>query len=106
MKTRLLIYILLLITGTSKAQVSEMFRIKKDSSGFELTIAGASHLASLPLKCIEQQFPNKTNHTSNSDSDHVLVPRQLHPAFYGCFDWHSCVHGHWMLVKLLKLFPD
>ncbi len=82
-----------------------MFVIKKDSSGFELAAAGASHLASLPLKCIEQQFPNKTSHTSNSDSDHSLLPRQLHPAFYGCFDWHSCVHGHWMLVKLLKLFP-
>ena len=106
MKTKLLICILLLTAGILKAQISEMFRIRKDSSGFELTIAGASHLASLPLKCIEQQFPNKTNHTSNSDSDHVLLPQQLHPAFYGCFDWHSCVHGHWMLVKLLKLFPD
>nr|WP_287424151.1 DUF2891 family protein [Candidatus Brachybacter algidus] len=68
--------------------------MKKDSTGFELTIKGASHLASLPLKCITQEFPNKTNHTSNSDSDHVLMPKQLHPAFYGCFDWHSSVHGH------------
>ncbi len=105
MKIKQLIYALLLIAGTSQAQVSRMFVIKKDSSGFELTPAGASHLASLPLKCIEQQFPNKTSHTSNSDSDHSLLPRQLHPAFYGCFDWHSCVHGHWMLAKLLKLFP-
>jgi len=105
MKIKQLIYALLLIAGTSQAQVSRMFVIKKDSSGFELTPAGASHLASLTLKCIEQQFPNKTSHTSNSDSDHSLLPRQLHPAFYGCFDWHSCVHGHWMLVKLLKRFP-
>ncbi len=105
MKIRQFFYALLLITGTSQAQISKMFLIKKDSAGFELTLAGASHLASLPLKCIDQEFPNKTSHTSNRDSDHVLLPRQLHPAFYGCFDWHSCVHGHWMLVKLLKLFP-
>jgi hypothetical protein len=105
MKFKQSVYVLLFIAVTSRAQVSTMFVIKKDSSGFELTLAGASHLASLPLKCIGQEFPNKTNHTSNSDSDHVLLPRQLHPAFYGCFDWHSCVHGHWMLVKLLKLFP-
>ena len=35
----------------------------------------------------------------------MLPPRQLTPAFYGCFDWHSSVHGHWMLVRLLRLFP-
>src|SRR5215203_6848506 len=103
---QLVFYALLLICGTTQAQISKMFVIKKDSSGFQLTEKGASHLASLPLKCIEQEFPNKTSHTSNSASDHVLMPRQLHPAFYGCFDWHSCVHGHWMLVKLLKLFPN
>lgn len=90
---------------TVKGQ-SELFTAKADSSGFTLTAKGASHLASLPLKCILQEFPNKTNHTSNNDSDHVLLPKQLHPAFYGCFDWHSSVHGHWMLIRLLKLFPD
>ena len=102
-------YVFLLIICTAlqaKAQVNDLFVMKKDSSGFELTVKGASHLASLPLKCITQEFPNKTNHTSNNDSDHVLLPKQLHPAFYGCFDWHSSVHGHWMLVKLLKLFPS
>lgn len=87
------------------AQENDLFKIKKDGIAFELTAKGASHLASLPLKCIAQEFPNKTNHTSNKDSDHVLLPRQLHPAFYGCFDWHSSVHGHWMLIRLLKLFP-
>lgn len=99
-------FLVLMWTATIvHAQSSPMFLIKPDSTGFQLTEKGASHLASLPLKCIEQQFPNKTSHTSNSDSDHVLLPRQLHPAFYGCFDWHSSVHGHWMLVRLLKLFP-
>ncbi|MCX6316154.1 MAG: DUF2891 domain-containing protein [Bacteroidetes bacterium] len=104
MKKILFLQLLLLIALNSLSQ-EKLFVARKDSTGFDLTIQGASHLASLPLKCIAQEFPNKTNHTSNTDSDHVLLPRQLHPAFYGCFDWHSSVHGHWMLVRLLKLFP-
>ena len=103
---RILIFISFFITSAVHSQVSELYRIKKDSSGFELTVKGASLLASLPLKCIDKEFPNKTNHTSLKDSDHILLPRQLHPAFFGCFDWHSCVHGYWMLVKLLKQFPQ
>jgi hypothetical protein len=87
------------------AQPKKLFTVLPDSSGFQLTTAGASHLASLPLKCLQQEYPNKTSHTSMGDSDHLLTPRQQHPAFYGCFDWHSDVHGHWMLVKLLKQFP-
>lgn len=106
MKRKLLLFYFLLISGFANAQINELFTLKKDSTGFQLTLKGASHLASLPLKCLLQQFPNKTNHTSNSDSDHVLLPKQLHPTFYGCFDWHSSVHGHWMLIRLLKLFPQ
>ncbi|MES1221125.1 MAG: DUF2891 domain-containing protein [Bacteroidota bacterium] len=106
MKTKYRFLLILFFTTQAKAQINDLFVIKKDSSGFVLTVKGASHLASLPLKCMAQEFPNKTNHTSNSDSHHVLLPRQLHPAFYGCFDWHSCVHGHWMLIRLLKLFPN
>ncbi|MEO5946549.1 MAG: DUF2891 domain-containing protein [Chitinophagaceae bacterium] len=106
MKVKLLVSIFLLLSAMAKSQVSDLFTVKKDSSGFELTLKGASHLASLPLKCVLQEFPNKTNHTSNTDSDHVFLPKQLHPAFYGCFDWHSSVHGHWMLIRLLKLFPQ
>jgi hypothetical protein len=66
----------------------------------------AAKLASLPLHCINNEWPNKTSHTSDSATDHVLLPHELHPVFYGCFDWHSSVHGHWMLVKLLKTFTD
>ena len=100
-----ILYILLPVFQVN-AQVNDLFKINKDSSGFELTMKGASHLTSLPLKCITQEFPNKTSHTSNSEKDHVLLPKQLHPVFYGCFDWHSSVHGHWMLIRLLKLFPS
>ncbi len=85
---------------------AQLFTISADSSVFHLTAQGAAHLASLPMKCLQQEYPNKTSHTAAGDSDQLLTPKQLHPAFYGCFDWHSCVHGHWMLVKLLRDFPS
>ncbi|POY37473.1 DUF2891 domain-containing protein [Solitalea longa] len=71
-----------------------------------LTAEMASKLAAMPLHCIPNEWPNKTSHVSDTSSDHVLLPHELHPAFYGCLDWHSSVHGHWMLVKLLKTYPD
>jgi hypothetical protein len=65
----------------------------------------ASHFAGLALKCVAREYPNKPEHVVNSDAD-VRSPKLLHPAFYGCYDWHSSVHGHWMLVRLLKRFPS
>lgn len=72
----------------------------------QLTPAVAERLSRLPLHCIPTEFPNKTSHLSDGPADAQLLPSQLHPVFYGCLDWHSSVHGHWMLVKLLKQFPD
>lgn len=91
---------------TARAQQPTFYSANADSTQFFLTREGAAHLASLPLKCIYQEYPNKTGHTASGDSDQVLTPKQLHPAFYGCFDWHSCVHGYWMLARLLQQFPD
>lgn len=70
-----------------------------------LTPAQASHFATLALRCISREFPNKPEHVMNDGGD-VQSPKALHPAFYGCYDWHSSVHGHWMLVRLLRLFPN
>jgi hypothetical protein len=70
-----------------------------------LTQSQASHFAALAMKCVQKEFPNKLDHVNN-DADDVRNPRAMHPAFYGCFDWHSTVHGHWMLVHLLRLFPN
>jgi hypothetical protein len=95
----------LLVVITSHSQPIKFFTLNADSTAFALTPEGAAHLAGLPLKCALQEYPNKTGHTAHSDSDQVLTPKQLHPAFYGCFDWHSCVHGYWMMARLLKLFP-
>jgi len=74
-------------------------------SQLSLNQTHASHFARLALKCVRKEFPNKLDHTMNDGSE-VRDPKQLHPAFYGCFDWHSTVHGHWMLVHLLKMFPN
>jgi len=65
----------------------------------------ASRFAKLALKGIGKEYPNKPGDVLNHERD-IQGPRAVHPAFYGCFDWHSSVHGHWMLVRLLRLFPD
>ncbi len=70
-----------------------------------LSVEAAGRFATLALKCLHQEYPNHISHTLASDT-HVRAPRELTPAFYGCFDWHSDVHGHWLLVRLLRLFPD
>ena len=72
----------------------------------ELNSEIALKLSKLPLGCINQEYPNKTGHIINNVDESALSPKELHPVFYGCFDWHSSVHGHWMLVRLLKTVPD
>jgi hypothetical protein len=67
--------------------------------------AAAERFANLALACVGKEYPNKISHVLNSDAD-VAPPRKLTPAFYGCYDWHSSVHGHWLLVRLAKTFPD
>ena len=61
--------------------------------------------AKLALDCIHRPYPNKISHVMDGDGD-VATPRELTPMFYGCFDWHSSVHGHWLLVRTLKTVPD
>jgi len=71
----------------------------------QLDIKAADRFANLALACVHKEYPNKISHTLNSDAD-VAPPRRLTPAFYGCYDWHSSVHGHWLLVRLVRTFPD
>ena len=68
-------------------------------------VSAATRFAELALKCVHQEFPNKIAHVLEGDAD-VRPPRELYPAFHGCYDWHSSVHGHWLLVRLLRQFPD
>lgn len=70
-----------------------------------LTQEQASAFARLALKGIQKEYPNKPGTVLNSEAD-IKGPRGFHPAFYGSFDWHSAVHGHWMLVRVLRLYPE
>ena len=73
------------------------------SGGFDA--AAAERFAKLALACVHKEYPNKISHVLNSDAD-VAPPRKLTPAFCGCYDWHSSVHGHWLLVRLVRTFPE
>ena len=75
------------------------------SSALKLTREQASAFAKLALKGARKEFPNKPGDVLTSSLD-VKSPKAAHPAFYGCFDWHSSVHGHWMLARVLRQFPD
>jgi len=82
------------------------FSADQSASSFpQFDAAAAERFAKLALDCVGKQYPNKISHVLNSDAD-VAPPRKLTPAFYGCYDWHSSVHGHWLLVRLVRTFPD
>ena len=93
------LFLTLILTVFSAAHLEAQQTIE------QLTLVQANRLAQLPLDCVVTEYPNKTGQTLNSAAD-LGGPRTLHPAFFGCFDWHSAVHGHWSLVKLLKLYPQ
>jgi hypothetical protein len=92
---------------------SESAHVNPSNSGLEkqeivpitLTRKQAEKLMNLPTTCVVQEYPNKLGQTLEGAQD-LKEPGILHPAFYGCFDWHSAVHGHWSMVRLLKEFPD
>ena len=70
-----------------------------------LSPALASRFASLALENVKREYPNKLDHVMNGDTD-VASPQALHPAFYGSYDWHSCVHMHWLLARLLRIVDE
>jgi Protein of unknown function (DUF2891) len=69
-----------------------------------LDAAAAARFAALALACVHREYPNKIGHVMSGDAD-VLPPRELTPAFFGCFDWHSSVHAHWLLARLARRVP-
>jgi hypothetical protein len=90
--------IVLLLTGVTVAGMSI-------AEGADLDGSTGERFAKLALACVHREYPTKIAHTLNSAKD-VRSPRDLTPAFYGCYDWHSSVHGHWMLARLVRTFPD
>jgi len=90
-----------LACGRSDSSLS----LPPDPGPVELDPAWASQLAGLSLACLDRPYPNKPGAIYDG-VESVRPPREHTPAFFGCFDWHSAVHGHWALVTLLKRFPD
>ena len=80
-------------------------RAAAPTPGAMLDVAAAGRFAHLALDCVHREYPNKIAHVMASDAD-ARPPRELTPAFYGCYDWHSSVHGHWLLARLARLFPE
>ena len=70
-----------------------------------LPVSAVARFAALALECVHKEYPNKISHVLAGDAD-AQPPRLLTPAFYGCYDWHSSVHGHWLLARLARLYPD
>jgi hypothetical protein len=101
----LALLLLALAAGFPASGVSTMATPDPTQSSPTLTRENASAFAKLALKGAKKQYPNKLSHVLLDDSD-AKTPKALHPAFYGCYDWHSAVHGHWMLAHILKKFPD
>jgi Protein of unknown function (DUF2891) len=90
---------------TSAAAKASPVPLPSREGGARLDAATAERFAKLALACIDREYPNKPEHVLDSAAD-ARPPREFHPAFFGCYDWHSSVHGHWMLARLLKTFPD
>lgn len=108
MKKQASLCILLLVaTGICLGQTQKHVMASQSGSshtpGFD--VEAAQRFARLALACVHKEYPNKIAHSLNSDAD-VAPPRKLTPAFYGCYDWHSSVHGHWLLARLARTFPD
>ena len=90
---------------TQEADQDKSAEIVLPKLGDKLTDAQVASFAKLALKNIHTEYPNKPSNVV-WDADSVRQPKEMHPAFYGCFDWHSSVHGHWMLIRLLKDYPE
>ena len=71
----------------------------------EFDAEAVAHFAELALTCVHQEYPNKISHVLSSEAD-AKPPHELTPVFCGCFDWHSAVHGHWLLARLCRVYPD
>ena len=96
MRARAILVFLLVIVAWGNARAQALV---------SLDDAAAGRFARLVLACVHLEYPNKIGHVLGSDAD-VRPPRELTPAFFGCYDWHSAVHGHWLLARLARLYPD
>jgi len=105
MRNLLLILSLLFTFGcTTDQEIEQEVTPQEIAERLTLTLQEANRLMELPLTCIDTEYPNKLSQVIGSDED-LQSPKKLHPAFYGCFDWHSAVHGHWSIVRMFNVHP-
>jgi len=97
--------LMLMLVATAVAGLAPHPDPLPGGEGGRIDVATAERFAKLALACIDREFPNKPEQVMDSAAD-AKPPREFHPAFFGCYDWHSSVHGHWMLVRLLKTLPN
>lgn len=90
---------------TQKTSADSVNTESKTIPSKTMSIEEAEQLAALPLSCVEHKYPYKLGQTLGDPSE-LKTPQELHPIFYGCFDWHSAVHGYWSMVKLVSTFPE
>jgi len=109
MKDLHIIFLLSFLLGFISCNEAQNLEDKKvnavKSEPVKLDRKAANNLIKLPLACVLQEYPNKLGQVVGGKVD-LREPSDLHPSFFGCFDWHSAVHGHWSLVKLLKEFTN
>jgi hypothetical protein len=104
-KLRLFVFLVISYSQMNGQQLPSGLDKIAASRSSALDLASAQRFARLALACVHKEYPNKIAHSMNSDAD-VAPARKLTPAFYGCYDWHSSVHGHWLLARLVRTFPD
>lgn len=92
-------------SSAMKNGTTEKMKTSQVAPPQDLDAAAAAKFAEMALACVHKEYPNKIAHVLNGDAD-VAPPRKLTPAFYGCYDWHSSVHGHWLLARLARVYPD
>lgn len=98
---KLIALIMGLVMALTVAGVAHAANLESDPMDAEI----AQRFARLALDCVELEYPNLIHHVLSGDDD-VAPPRELTPSFYGCYDWHSAVHGHWMLARLARHYPE
>lgn len=106
---RIILLVITLCLGCNFKSNSEKEMVVAEEAIEAVTIildeTKAAYLYRFAHDCLHQEYPNKLNQVI-SDATYLRTPQELHPAFYGCFDWHSSVHGHWALVTILRAFPE
>ncbi len=101
----LLVLVMASCSGEERNTSEEPINVDNMVEPISMKRQEAIRLMQLPMECINLEYPNKLNQVIGGPND-LQEPQTLHPAFYGCFDWHSAVHGHWSLVRIINLYPD